>query len=153
MLNVREVTIAADNKGYGVLGGAAAGGGGGSYVGGGSGQTWATVGGAVAGAIIGNAIEEELGKSTGYEYVVEMRNGDVKTIVQEKREGEKAFNPGDKVMLQYCDAGDYNKKCKDGGAGTYQRLLPVSKFPSGSGKTKKKKAIEVEVDDTDVKGQ
>lgn len=144
VLNVREVEIAADNKGTGMLLGAGAGGGSGSYVGGGSGQTWTTVGGAVAGAVIGNMIEEELGASDGYEYTLEMRDGDVKTIVQEKIEGEKIFKPGDKVMLQYCDAGDHNKKCVEGGTKHYQRLLPVSKFPSAPAKVKKKKHTDSE---------
>jgi outer membrane lipoprotein SlyB len=133
VLNVREVEIAADNKGLGMLGGAGVGGGAASYMGGGSGQTWAAVGGAVAGAVIGNMIEEELGKSSGYEYTLEMLDGDVKTIVQEKREGERVFKAGDKVMLQYCDGGsDHTHKCKPGSE--YQRLLPVQKFPSKSKK-------------------
>ena len=131
VLNVRDVTIAAENRGNGALLGAGVGGGSSGYVGDGSGQTWAVVGGAIAGAVIGNMIEENLGEKNGYEYTLEMLDGDVKTIVQEKVEGEKVFKPGDKVMLQYCDAGEHNKKCTpDGKNVQYQRLLPVSKFPS-----------------------
>jgi outer membrane lipoprotein SlyB len=145
VLNVREVKIAADNKGTGALLGAGAGAGGGSYGGGGSGSAWAAAGGAIAGALIGNAIEENVGASEGYEYTLEMRNGDVKAIVLEKVEGEKPFKPGDKVMLQSCDAGDNYKKCNpDAKNRQYQRLLPVSKFPSTPAKTKKKKKTEHE---------
>ncbi len=139
VLNVREVEIAADNQGGGALLGAGVGGGGGSYAGGGSGSTWAAAGGAIAGALIGNAIQEEVGKSVGYEYTLEMLNGDIKMIVLEKVEGEKMFKSGDKVMLQQCDTGDYNKKCSPEAKNQkYQRLLPVDKFPSKKANSKKK---------------
>jgi outer membrane lipoprotein SlyB len=145
VLNVREVKVAADNHNEGALLGAGVGAGSGSYVGNGSGSGWAMAGGAIAGALIGNAIQEEAGADVGYEYTLEMRNGDVKTIVQTKLEGEKAFKPGDKVMLQTCDAGDNYRKCNpDSQNRQYQRLLPVSKFPSAHAKTKKKKTVEVE---------
>lgn len=136
VLAVREVDIKGQNSGAGLLVGAGAGAGGGSYVGGGSGKSWATAGAALAGALIGHAIEQEMQNSTGYEYVLEMRTGDTKTIVQEKIEGDPVFKAGDKVMLQYCDAGDYQKKCGTGS--DFQRLLPVDKFPS-AGKKKHKK--------------
>jgi outer membrane lipoprotein SlyB len=143
VLNVREVTIAADNKGMGTLIGAGAGGGGASYVGDGSGSVWAAAGGAIAGAVIGSMIEEELGKNVGYEYTIEIRNGDVKMIVQEKIEGDKVFKAGDKVMLQYCDAGnEHVKRCAAGSE--YQRLLPVQKFPSKTKKSTTKKTEQVE---------
>jgi outer membrane lipoprotein SlyB len=143
VLNVREVKITADNHGEGALAGAGAGAGGGSYAGGGSGSAWAAAGGAIAGAIIGNSIQENVGAGTGYEYTLEMRNGDVKTIVQQQIEGEKPFKPGDKVMLQYCDAGnEHVKRCAAGK--DFQRLLPVTRFPSGSAKPKYAKTVPVE---------
>lgn len=159
IIDVREVEIAAE-KGPSTLIGAGVGGGSGSYVGGGSGQTWATVGGAVAGAIIGSAIENELGKSKGYEYTIEMRDGDIKTIVLPEREGDRVFKSGDKVRMESCDTGDHYRKCyAEQKNRQYQRLQLVSKFPSVTkNKTKKKKVIEVEVDNVDpnnvdIKGQ
>lgn len=143
VLNVRDVMIAADNHGGGALLGAGAGAGGASYIGNRSGSTWAAAGGAIIGGLIGNAIQEEVGKSEGYEYTLEMLNGDVKTIVQEKIEGDKVFKAGDKVMLQYCDAGnEHVKRCADGK--DFQRLLPVQKFPSKAKKSTTKKTEQVE---------
>jgi len=147
VLNVREVQIAADNKGTGALIGGATGAGAGSYVGDGSGQVWAAVGGAIAGAVIGNAIEEGMGDSTGYEYTLEMRNGDMKTIVQPRIEGDRVFKPGDKVRMETCDAGEHFKKCyPDIKNRHYQRLLLVDKFPARTVKTKKKIKPEPELE-------
>lgn len=140
VIGVRQVKIAADNKGTGALLGGGTGAGLGSYGGDGSGSAWAAVGGAIAGAVIGNAIEEEVGSSEGYEYTLEMRDGDIKTIVQEAIEGDRVFKAGDKVMLQYCDAGKHNSKCKPEKwkSKDFQRLLPVDKFPAKSKTTKSK---------------
>lgn len=140
---VREVQIIDDKKGTGALLGAGVGGGAASYTGGGSGRTWAIVGGAIVGAIVGNAIEEQAGKRTGYEYTVSMLDGETKIIVQEKIEGDVVFKPGDKVMLQYCDAGKYNKKCTpDAKDPQFQRLLPVDEFPPEIKKSKRKKRAD-----------
>lgn len=136
--DVKEVTIVPGQRdrkngessdiGLGTLGGAGVGGGAASYVGGGSGSIWSAVGGAVVGGLAGHAIEDSLRESSGYEYMLEMQNGDTKTIVLEKHEGDDVFKSGDKVMLQYCDAGEHSKKCKPGEA--YQRLIKVEKFPA-----------------------
>jgi outer membrane lipoprotein SlyB len=147
VLEVRDVVIAADNKGAGTLLGAGAGAGGGSYVGNGSGSGWAMAGGAIAGAVIGNAIQEEIGKSSGYEYTLKTLDGDIKTIVQPHIEGDKVFKPGDKVRMETCDAGEHFKKCyPETKNRQYQRLLPVDKFPTMAAKTKKKNKIVLEVE-------
>lgn len=135
--NRREVAIQGKNSGTGMLLGAGVGAGGGSYVGNGSGSDWAMAGAAVAGAVAGHLIEQEMQDSTGYEYVVRMQSGKTKTIVQENIEGDVVFKRGDKVMLQYCDSGEYQRKCAPGGE--FQRLLPVDEFPPYERKKRKSK--------------
>lgn len=127
ILNVREVQITGENSGTGTLLGAGIGAGGGSYVGNGSGQAWATAGAAILGAVAGHYAEQELNDRKALEYVVNLQSGETKTIVQEIKEGEAVFKPGDNVMVQYCDAGQNSRKCADGK--DYQRLLPVAKLP------------------------
>jgi outer membrane lipoprotein SlyB len=136
ILNIRPVEVFRKERGVGALAGAAAGGGAGSYMGSGSGQTWATVGGVVAGAVVGDMVEQEMNRRDGLEYVLEMRDGDVKTIALEKNDDEPVLKVGDKVMLQSCDAGDHYKRCKSGDQ--FQRLIPVERFPSDAHKAKKK---------------
>ena len=126
ILNMREVAIATKNTNIGTLGGGAVGAGLGSYAGSGSGTSWATAGGALVGAVAGYYAEQAMGDRTGYEYVVQLQSGEVKTIVQEKAEGDVVFNAGDTVMLQYVDVGDHGKKREEAG---YQRLLPIKKLP------------------------
>ncbi len=138
VLSVREVEISAkkEESTIGGLLGAGVGAGGGSYVGKGSGSGWATAGGAVAGAVIGSLIADEIMSSKGNEYVLYMRNGDTKTIVQEQKKENPVFKPGDKVMLQYCDAGnEHVKRCPSGA--NFQRLFPVDAFPPEPEKKKR----------------
>lgn len=138
VINVREVKITnTDEHGTGALLGAGAGAGAGSAIGNGSGNTWAIIGGALAGALVGSAVEQEVRNSQGYEYTLAMRDGDTKTITLEKIQGDQIFKPGDKVMLQRCDAGKDTKKCN--AASQFQRLLPVSQFPPEPEKKKRKK--------------
>ncbi len=143
VINAREVTIKADqsDQDIGTLLGAGVGGGSGAYVGDGSGNAWATVGGAVAGAFIGNEISKELRISQGFEYMVQLQSGDIKTIVQEVNEDNPVLKAGDKVMLQYCDANKHNYRCKPEKrtARDYQRLIKVDSLPSVEKKKKRKK--------------
>ena len=126
VLNVREVEITGKNTGTGTLLGAGVGAGAGSYIGKGDGNIWATAGVALAGAVAGHFAEQAMNDRTGLEYVVNMQSGETKTIVQEKDEKDTPINPGDHVMLQYCDGSSHSQKCKDG---AYQRLIPVKKLP------------------------
>ena len=142
VIDVQDVKIIADNdqsgapNGIGTLAGAGVGLGGASYIGNGTGNVWADVGGAAVGAVAGHYIEQELRNSTGYQYMLTMRSGDTKTITLEKKDGDIVFKPGDKVMLQYCDL-EYNRKCKAGEL--LQRLIKVDKFPpKPQHKTKRK---------------
>lgn len=127
VLNVREVDITGENSEWGTLIGAGVGAGGASYIGSGSGNSWATAGGALAGAVAGHFAEQAMNDRKGYEYVVNLQSGETKTIVQEQNAGDKVFQPGDHVMLQYCDRGEKGRPCTEGKE--YQRLLPVAKLP------------------------
>lgn len=76
ILSVRQVVVNSTDKlegnGLGMIGGAVAGGVAGSTVGGGSGKTAATAGGALAGAALGSLLQNELGKSAGFEYIIKL---------------------------------------------------------------------------------
>jgi outer membrane lipoprotein SlyB len=128
IINAREVDITGKNSGTGTLVGAAAGAGAGSYVGSGSGSLWAALAGGLAGAAVGTVAEQDMQDHKGYEYVVQMQSGEVKTIVQEKEtENAPPMKDGQHAMLQYCDAGDKSRRCSEGGH--YQRLIPIKKLP------------------------
>lgn len=135
VLNKREIEIIGKDSGIGTLGGAGVGAGAGSYVGGGSGNAWATAGAAVAGAVMGTLAERELNKRVGYEYIVNMQDGETKTITQEQHEGDAVIKVGQHVMLQYCDRGDQGRQCTEGS--DYQRLMPVEKLPVYAKKKRK----------------
>ena len=92
VLSVRQVVIKegdklSDNK-TGALAGAALGGVAGSGVGHGSGTSAAIVGGAIAGGVLGAAAEGQLGKSSGYEYVIKV---DTSKLKSKYFEGTKAM--------------------------------------------------------------
>jgi outer membrane lipoprotein SlyB len=70
-----------ENAAGGLLG-AAGGGLAGSAFGKGRGHTAAIVGGALAGAVAGSLLQGELEKQQGTEYVVELENGRLRTVVQ-----------------------------------------------------------------------
>ena len=92
VLSVRSVVIKnsdklSDNK-TGALAGAALGGVGASGVGHGSGKTAAIVGGAIAGGVVGAVVENQLGKSKGYEYIIKV---DTSKLKSKYFEGTKAM--------------------------------------------------------------
>ncbi len=146
VLNVRQVNVTGENSGTGTLLGGGLGAAGGSYVGKGDGNAWATAGAAIVGAVAGHYAEQEMNDRQGLEYVVNLQSGETKTIVQEIIAGDVVFKAGDKVMLQYCDAGEDSRKCADGKQ--YQRLLPVQKLPPYA--KKKKKYVNHDVDAAEV---
>lgn len=96
ILRVADVTIEGKSEGLGTLAGGAAGGVLGSSVGGGSGRAIATVGGAIVGALAGSAIEKSATTSAGVELEVELDNGELLAIVQEK---DADYNVGDRVRV------------------------------------------------------
>jgi len=96
ILRVSDVTIEGTQSGAGTVGGGAMGGALGSAVGSGAGRTIATVGGAIAGAIAGSAIEKGVTTVAGVELEVELDNGQLLAVVQEK---DAVYNVGDRVRV------------------------------------------------------
>lgn len=84
VINVRSITIERDQtSGVGAVAGGAVGGVAGSAVGGGTGRTLAIIGGAILGALAGNAVEDQVGKKDGLEITVRLDNGETRVIAQE----------------------------------------------------------------------
>lgn len=133
IISMRDVTIFHDSTEGGAVVGGAGGAGAGSYAGDGSGRKWATAAGGVLGAYLVDQAEQDVREYDGVEYTISMRStGEIKTIVQEKNDNNPVLKAGDKVMVQYCDAGPHNYKCKPEkrkGA-DFQRVIPVAEFPA-----------------------
>jgi outer membrane lipoprotein SlyB len=84
VINVRPITIQSEQtSGGGAIAGGAVGGVAGSAVGGGTGRTLAIIGGAILGALAGNAIEDKMDKKDGLEISVRLDNGETRVIAQE----------------------------------------------------------------------
>jgi len=80
---VRPIVIQKDrSSGAGMVAGVALGGVAGSAVGGGTGRDLAIVGGAILGALVGEKVEQEAGKTNGLEITVRMDNGETRVIAQ-----------------------------------------------------------------------
>lgn len=82
-----------------VLGGLA-----GSAFGGGSGKTWATVGGALAGAAVGYSAQKQMTHKNGLQLTIRMENGEIMTVIQD---GKTLFNPGERVRVEQNSDGTY----------------------------------------------
>ena len=98
---VQEDEFLEDNAAGGVLGGVA-GGAIGSNLGKGKGRAVGTVAGALVGAIGGAFAERELKKQQAMEYVVQLSNGEMRTIVQGPT---PTLHVGQKVFLMYGQKG------------------------------------------------
>jgi outer membrane lipoprotein SlyB len=96
VLNVAEVQIQHDTSPAGGIGGAVVGGIVGSTIGSGRGQRLATTGGALAGAAAGNAAARNRATRAALEIEVEMDDGRLMVIVQEK---DDEFLVGDRIRL------------------------------------------------------
>ncbi len=84
VVNVRPITLQNDRtSGAGMVAGGAVGGVMGSTVGGGTGRTLAVLGGAILGALAGDAVEDRVGKKDGLEITVRLDNGETRVIAQE----------------------------------------------------------------------
>ena len=96
ILSVRNVVVDSSDKleenGMGLLAGGAVGGIAGSGVGGGTGKGLATAGGVIAGAALGAAIQEELSKSDGIEYIVKLDSAKNKKYQDYREESEIALS-------------------------------------------------------------
>jgi outer membrane lipoprotein SlyB len=100
VISARSVTV--EDKEYlgdnalGIIGGGVGGAYLGSKIGKGEGNTLATVGGALAGAVGGAFAEKALKTQNAMEYVVALENGESKTVVQSP---EPMMGVGQKVWL------------------------------------------------------
>jgi len=97
VLAVRPVTIDGQQSGIGAAAGGVVGGISGSSVGG---RREAAVVGvlvAIVGSVIGNTIERAATREDAVEYVLQLKNGERRALVQGK--GEEVMNPGDSVIL------------------------------------------------------
>ncbi len=97
VLSVRSVVVDGSQSGIGATAGGVVGGIAGSSVGGRREGAIVGVLGAVAGAVAGNAIERAGTRETAVEYLVQLRNGERRSIIQ--AEGAEKIVPGEAVIL------------------------------------------------------
>jgi outer membrane lipoprotein SlyB len=99
VLSIRPVTIDGSQSGLGATAGAVAGGVAGSTIGhGGSPEAYVgSVAGAILGGVVGNAMERGATQRNGAEIIVQLRNGERRSVVQAL--GNETFAPGDAVVL------------------------------------------------------
>ncbi len=97
VLSLRPVTLAGSQSGVGTVGGAVIGGIAGSNVGGP--RTGGIVGivGAIAGGLIGNAVERDATQQQAVEILVQLKNGERRAVIQGL--GSETFAPGDPVIM------------------------------------------------------
>jgi outer membrane lipoprotein SlyB len=92
VLSVRSVVVEGEQSGTGVIGGVA-----GASVGGQRETVIVGVIGAVAGAVVGNAVERFGTREDAVEILVQLKNGERRSIVQAK--GNETLLPGEAVIL------------------------------------------------------
>ncbi len=97
VLNSRPVVVEGQQSGIGAAAGGVAGGVAGSSVGGSREAVVVGILGAVAGGVIGNAVERSTTREDAVEILVQLKNGDRRSVVQAK--AAESFNPGDPVIL------------------------------------------------------
>ncbi|MFZ2649839.1 MAG: glycine zipper domain-containing protein, partial [Burkholderiaceae bacterium] len=97
VLSVRPVTVDGSQSGGGAVAGGVIGGISGSSVGGRREGQIVGVLGAVVGAVVGNVIERAATKEDAVELLLQLKNGERRTLVQAK--GGELFTPGEAVIL------------------------------------------------------
>lgn len=97
VLSSRPVVVDGSQSGIGGVAGGVTGAIAGSSVGGRREGQIVGVIGAVAGAVIGNAVERSATREDALEIIVQLRNGERRSIVQAR--GNESFNAGDPVVL------------------------------------------------------
>jgi outer membrane lipoprotein SlyB len=97
VLTTRAVTVDGSQSGIGATAGGVIGGVAGSSVGGSRESLAVGIIGAVIGGVIGNAVERNGTREEAVEILVQLRNGDRRSIVQSK--AAETFAPGDAVIL------------------------------------------------------
>ncbi|MFY7866222.1 glycine zipper 2TM domain-containing protein [Roseateles sp.] len=97
LLSVRAVTVDGSQSGVGAVAGGVVGAVAGSNVGGRNEGKIAGVLVGLAGAAVGNAIERNVTKEEAVELLVQLRNGERRSVVQAK--GSEVLVPGEAVIL------------------------------------------------------
>jgi outer membrane lipoprotein SlyB len=97
VLSTRQVVVDGAQSGLGAAAGGALGGIAGSGIGGSRDSMVIGVIGAVVGGVIGNAAERSATREDGLEILVQLRNGDRRSVVQAR--AAESFAPGDPVIL------------------------------------------------------
>jgi outer membrane lipoprotein SlyB len=97
VLSTRPVVVDGAQSGMGAAAGGVVGGVAGSSVGGSREALAVGIIGAVVGGVIGNAVERNATREDALEILVQLRNGDRRSVVQAK--GNENFTPGDPVIL------------------------------------------------------
>lgn len=97
VLNSRPVVVDGNQSGLGAAAGSVAGGVAGSSVGGRREAVVVGVLAAVVGGVIGNAMERGATREEAVEILVQLKNGDRRSVVQAR--AAETFNPGDPVIL------------------------------------------------------
>ncbi|MDO9073677.1 MAG: glycine zipper 2TM domain-containing protein [Rubrivivax sp.] len=97
VLGSRPVVVEGQQSGIGAAAGGIAGGVAGSSVGGSREAVVVGVIGAVVGGVIGNAVERSTTREDAVEILLQLKNGDRRSVVQAK--ATETFNPGDPVIL------------------------------------------------------
>lgn len=97
VLSVRQVNVSSDDNSAGTLLGGVAGGVAGSTIGHGrSANTLGAIGGAAAGMLAGNLVQDSIMKQGGYEYIVRTDNGQTISVTQGT---DILLNAGQRCML------------------------------------------------------
>ncbi len=97
VLSVRPVVVDGNQTGGGAVAGGVVGGIAGSSVGGRREAVAVGVLAAVIGAVVGNAVERAATREDAIEFLLQLKNGERRTLVQAK--GGELFAPGDPVIL------------------------------------------------------
>lgn len=97
VLSSRPVVVDGSQSGLGAAAGGVIGGVAGSSVGGSREQVAVGIIGAVIGSVIGNAVERSSTREAAVEILVQLKNGDRRSVVQAK--AAETFNAGDPVIL------------------------------------------------------
>ena len=97
VLSTRPVVVDGSQSGIGATAGGVIGGVAGSSVGGSRESVAVGIIGAVIGGVVGNAMERNTTREESLEILVQLRNGDRRSVVQAK--AAETFAPGDPVIL------------------------------------------------------
>jgi outer membrane lipoprotein SlyB len=98
VVSYREVDVDDPALGLGTAAGATAGGIAGAQIGKGSGSAVAALGGVLVGGAIGYLLDQEMGATKAFEYILEKKNGNLMTLAQKQ---DNPIPKGTKVFILY----------------------------------------------------